>query len=338
MKRHGNLFKDIVSMSNIFNAHKNAKKGKSHYKEVKMVDSDVYKHCQSIQDLLVFKEFTTSPYITETIFDRTKERVIHKLPYYPDRIVHHSIVQVCSPIWIKSLIRDTFQSIPNRGTSDARDRVKKGIIKHNPTHALKIDIKKFYPNIDNFILKKVIRHNIKCKNTLWLIDNIINSTKGIPIGNYTSQFFGNLYLRKFDWWVKQELLVKCYYRYCDDMIILDTKDRIQEIKDSIFSYIESINLTVKSNWQIYNIEKEGIDFCGYVFYPNYIKLRPSIAKRLKRKIYIIEKSHKNLTKEKIINGLMSYWGWIKYCNGKALWKSLISNKIKRIFKNYNQKL
>lgn len=338
MKRHGNLFKDIVSLSNLFKAHKNAKRGKAHYKEVQMVEEDVYKHCLNIQKLLTTKQYKTSPYIVENIFDRTKERTIHKLPYYPDRIVHHAIVQVCSPIWIKSFIRDTFQSIPNRGTSDARKRVYKGLKKNKQTHALKIDIKKFYPSIDNEILKSVIRKKIKCKETLFLIDDIIDSTKGIPIGNYTSQFFGNLYLNGFDWWVKQNLKVKGYYRYCDDMIFLGDKETLHKNKKLIFSYIESVNLQIKNNWQVYNIQKEGVDFCGYVFFHNKIKLRPSIAKRLKKKSVSIQKSYKILTKEKIVNGFMSYWGWIKYCDAKSLWRSLITPKLKYIFKLHNHKL
>jgi RNA-directed DNA polymerase len=137
-----------------------------------------------------------------------KMRRIYKLPYYPDRIVQHALMSAVGPIFRRSLIRDTFQSLPERGTSDARRRVQKMMKSDPQAYALKMDIRKYYPNVNNDKLKEVIRRKIKCKDTLWLMDNIIDSMSGLPIGNLTSQYFGNIFLYEFDWWVKQELKVK----------------------------------------------------------------------------------------------------------------------------------
>src|SRR5690606_9941326 len=112
----------------------------------------------------------------------------------PDRIVHHAIMIVCGDFWEKSLIRDTFQSLGGRGTSDARKRVQRFIQRNKPKYYLQIDISKYYPSINNNILKEVICKKIKCKRTLDLLYDIIDSCEGVPIGNYLSQIFGNLYL------------------------------------------------------------------------------------------------------------------------------------------------
>jgi len=86
-------------------------------------------------------------------------------------------------------------------------------------YCLKLDVRKFYPSVDHAILKRIIRRKIKDNKLLSLLDNIIDSAKGVPIGNYLSQYFGNLYLSRFDHWMKETNGVKYYHRYCDDIVI-----------------------------------------------------------------------------------------------------------------------
>ena len=111
MKRYGNLYDKLCDIENIKLAHKNARKKKTHYKEVKEVDKDVDYYCNEIRDMLISKSFKNSPYEIFIKNDKGKRREIYKLPYYPDRIIHHAIVQVVEPIWKKTLITDTYQSI-----------------------------------------------------------------------------------------------------------------------------------------------------------------------------------------------------------------------------------
>lgn len=156
MKRFGNLFGDICAIDNIELAHKNASKGKLHYSEVKMVNSNPQKYLNEISQMLLTKSYKNSPYEVMTRkTDNGKIREIFKLPYYPDRIIHHAIIQVVEPIWFKTLIRDTYSSIKGRGIHDGVERIKKALIdEENTQYCLKLDIKKFYPSIDNGILKK----------------------------------------------------------------------------------------------------------------------------------------------------------------------------------------
>ena len=310
MKRHGNLFEKIVDMDNIRLAYKNAKKGKSRYKEVRMIEQNSEFYLNQIQEMLQNKTFTTSEYQIADIRDKKKIRTIHKLPFFPDRIVHHALMQVVEPILFRSLIRDTFQSIKGRGVNDARKRVTKIINQQNPKYCLKVDIKKYYPSINNDILKQKIQRKIKCKDTIWLINDIIDSTKGLPIGNYTSQIFGNFYLSNLDWYFKHKKLI--YFRYCDDIVILnDNKTILRKNLNSLIQKLKELNLSLKPNFQIFPIEKRNLDFVGYVFSKNKITLRKSISKSF---LTIINKQK--------TESLSGFWGWIKHIRMFNLWNDI----------------
>lgn len=120
MKRIGNLYHKIYDIENIKLAHKNARKNKTHYTEVKEVDSNIEYYCQEISDMLKSKKFINGEYNIFIKNDKGKEREIYKLPYYPDRIVHHAIMQVLEPIWKKTFINNTYQSIKGRGVHKAK--------------------------------------------------------------------------------------------------------------------------------------------------------------------------------------------------------------------------
>jgi len=322
MKRHGNLWDKVVDLDNIKFAHQQARRGKAYYTEVKMVDADVDKYAKEIQEMLINKTFTTSPYEIEDRFDGRKMRTIYKLPYYPDRIVQHALLNVIGPIIVDSFIRDSFQSIIGRGTHDAAKRVKKLVRSDNcPRYALKVDVAKYYPSVDNDIMKAAVRRKIKDQDVLWLCDDIVDSMQGLPIGNYTSQHFGNLYLNEFDWWIKQTIKPLGYFRYCDDLLVMSNSSReLINIKSLIVKKLKQLRLEIKSNWNIYDIYKNGVDFVGYVFSPSKTRLRPTIVKKFKLKCVKLKTA---LSKEnclEYLSSLMAYKGWVKRCNAKVLWR------------------
>jgi RNA-directed DNA polymerase len=322
MKRYGNLWKDITDLENIKFAHKQARRGKSFYTEVKMVDGDIDKYCKEIQSMLVNKTFTTSPYEVEERHDGRKIRTIYKLPYYPDRIVQHALLAVVGPLLVNSFIRDSFQSITGRGTADAAKRIKQLVrSKDCPKYALKIDVHKYYPSVNNTLMKQMLRKKIKCKDTLWLFDNIIDSTTGLPIGNYTSQHLGNLYLNDFDWWVKQKLKPRGYFRYCDDIVVFaNTIEELIQIKEVFVLQLSKIKLTIKPTWNIYDVHKNGIDFVGYVFKPYETRLRKTIAVKFKTACKKLKKFLHKVDPKPYLSTLMSYKGWAKPANAKLLWR------------------
>jgi retron-type reverse transcriptase len=315
MKRIGNLYEKIIDKDNLRRAHHNARKRKGHYREVKQVNANEDYYINEIHDMLKNKTFKNAKY---KVFQRKssgKIRTIYKLPYYPDRIIQHAILQVLEPIWKKVLIRETYQSIKGRGVHDAKVRVEKVIRKERPAYCLKVDIKKFYPSVDNEIMKSIIRRKIKCPETLWILDEIIDSTQGLPIGNYISQYFGNLYLAYFDHWVKEHH-ANHYFRYADDIVIFhDSKKHLHAVLNSINLYLhEQLHIGLKENYQVFPVASRGVDFLGYVFHHNYTLVRKSIKENFIRKALKFQKKET----EGLKRSLASYYGWLVHCNSYNL--------------------
>ena len=309
MKRHGNLFDRICSIENLKEASVCSSRGKKHYAEVIQFNKDVDSNCNAIRSMLLDRSFTTSDYVIKTKRDGDKIRDIYVLPFFPDRVVQHAIVQVLEPIFMKRFIRNTFQSIKGRGTIDCKRRVERltKATGSSDLYCLQLDIRKFYPSINNEVLKAQLRQFIKCQPTLWLLDDIIDSTEGLPIGNYLSQHLGNLYLTGLDRFAKEQLGCKNYFRYCDDIVVLHTsKDFLHNVRAELDVYAQQLHLEVKDNWQVFPLSKRGLDFVGYVFCPGYTKLRKRIKVNVKRKALRREST-------------LSYYGWIKHCSGKRLW-------------------
>jgi hypothetical protein len=244
-------------------------------------------------------------------------------------------MQIVEPIWFKSLIRDTYSAIKGRGIHDGVKRIKLGLRNKTETkYCLKMDVKKFYPSINNNVMKQVVRIKIKDQDLLWLLDEIIDSTQGLPIGNYLSQYLGNLYLNEYDHIMKEKKLCKYYYRYCDDIVVLaSNKKQLHDLKEFTSEYLHDIKLRLKPNWQIFPVDSRGIDFLGYRFYHDYTLLRKSIAKRMKRKCADIKANYYKMSATHILSAVMSYLGWVKYANCKNLINSLFDDEIFWIVKH-----
>ena len=281
MKRYNNLFEKIISLENLELADKKARRGKKSY-GIKIFDRNREKNLRRLHEDLKEHRFHTSEYKIEKIFE-PKERDIYKLPYYPDRIVHHAIMNILEPIWTSVFIKETYSCIKGRGIHKAVCDVKKAMKDVDGTrYCLKIDIRKFYPTINHAIMKEIIRKKIKCEGTLWLLDDIIDSVegiKGLALGNLLSQFLANLYLSYFDHDVKEIKKVKYYYRYADDMIFFsDNKEFLHELLKWIKEYMKTLDLELKGNEQIFPIAMNrfgksgrGLDFVGYVFYKKTVR-------------------------------------------------------------------
>ena len=311
MKRYNNFWEKIIDLENLKNAHKNARKGKTHYKEVKMVDRNVDRFVQKIRQDLVSGKFTTSPYKHFEHNDGNKVRKISKLPYYPDRIVHWAIMLQIEDVFLKSFINDTYASLPKKGIHYAVKRVKKAVKdEKNTRYCLKFDIKKYFPNVDHDILKGLLRRKFKDNKLLKLLDDIIDSADGIPIGNYMSQYFANFYLSYFDHYIKS-LGVKYYFRYMDDIVILHKDKTFLHglFQSQIVPYLKKeLALTVKENWQIFPTKVRGVDFVGYRFFGKYTLLRKNTYKKLRFKI----SKCKNV--EHLKRSKASYSGWLLWAN------------------------
>jgi len=328
MKRTGNLFQQIVDFDNVALAHHKAKLGKSHYSEVQLVESNLDYYLKQVCEMLKNKTFTTSKYITKTIYE-PKERVIYKLPYYPDRIIHHAVMNIIQPIWDEVFIRDCYSAIPGKGLHAGFLRLREFLRDEpNTRYCLKFDIKKYYPSINHDILLSLVERKIKCKNTLWLLEDVIRSPGGevnIPIGNYLSQYFANIYLNWFDHWLKEEKGIAYYVRYSDDGVILHKdKEFLQSLLYEVTDYLDTkLKLQLNHKTQIFSVDKRGVDFLGYRSFRDYTLLRKSSTKRFKRKLRFIESNSDTLEPNHIISSVMSYLGWLRYCDSYNLRRTFI---------------
>ncbi len=286
MKRVNNIYQQIISIENLTLANKKARKGKGKQYGVKVFDKNPQENLELLHKMLFEKSYETSEYTTFKVFE-PKERLVFRLPYFPDRITHHAVMSVLEPLFTKWFTNDTYSSIKGKGIKNAADNLKAALQdKANTTYCLKLDIVKFYPNVDHDILKLLLRKKFKDNDLLWLLDEIIDSADGLPIGNYLSQYFANFYLTYFDHWIKENHQVKYYFRYADDIVILsDNKEHLHHLLSEIKKYLsDNLKLQVKRNYQIFPVQTRGIDFVGYIFYQTHTLLRKSIKKRFAKAI------------------------------------------------------
>lgn len=314
MKRIGNLYAQIISLQNLLQADVTASKGKSKQYGVQAHNKHWAENLLRLHTMLSNFSYKTSAYTRFTIHE-PKEREISRLPYFPDRIVHHAVMNVLEPIFTACFTANTYSCIKGRGIHGAAREIEKALADVPGTqYCLKLDIKKFYPSIDHAILKQLLRRKLKDADLLWLLDEIIDSAPGLPIGNYLSQYFANFYLTYFDHWLKENKAVKYYFRYADDIVILAaSKSELHALLTDIDTYLQQrLKLEVKGNYQVFPVAARGIDFVGYVFYHTHTLLRKSIKKNFCRTV----------AKRKGPQHVAAYLGWAKHCNGRNLLKKL----------------
>ena len=319
MKRIGNLYYKIYDVENLKLADRRARRNKGYQSTIKEFDKEKDLNLFNLSISLKEKKYKTSKYTT-FIVKEPKERVIYRLPYFPDRITHHAVVLILESIFVSVFTADTYSCIKKRGIHKASKKLTEALQTNEGTkYCLKIDIKKFYPSIDNSILKKLLRKKFKDKDLLWLLDEIIDSIDGVPIGNYLSQYFANFYLTYFDHWIKKEKKVKFYFRYADDMVFLsDSKEYLYKLLSEIKEYLwVNLRLVLKENHRIFPVIINGIDFVGYVHFPTHKKLRKKKKKRFAKML----KKYRNK------RSISSYKSWAKHCNSRNLIKKLFREKV-----------
>lgn len=352
MWKIGNLFEKIISLENLYLADENARKKKQNTHGVIIHDKNRKENLEELHNDLKNKTFSTSRYNSFKI-NETKERIVSNLPYYPDRIVHHAIMNIIEPFWSKLIPYNSYACLKERGLTACANQVSKNIYYFRNSenlYCLKIDIKQFYPSINHEILKNIIRKRIKDNDLLWLLDEIIDSTRsdiGIPIGNYVSQFFANLYLADFMHYVNGDLLydvqreLKLEERpaikataYCDDIVFLsDRKDILWKVFNLIKNKIENLKLVIKENWKIFpigynrfDVHGNALDYVGFCFYRNQKTLRKRIKKNFCKKAHKLNKKE-DISEIKYKQEISPWLGWLKHSDSYSLYKKIITRDL-----------
>ncbi len=314
MKSYSNLWTKFISKENFELAYKNSIKGKKNQRQVRLFNENTKENLENVRQMVIDGKFHTSKYREKKIYE-PKERIIYKLPYSPDRIVQHAIMNVLKPILVNLFIENTFACIEGRGQLKASTKCSEYVRKYQ--YCLKCDIHKFYPSINQHILSAKLHRIIRDEKFMALLDDIIFSYEGgynCPIGNYCSQWFGNYYLSFLDNFVLHKLKCKAYERYCDDfMLFSNDKAYLQDCKRRIRKFLKDELELEFSKAEVFNV-KQGVDFCGYRHFGKYVLIRKSTAKRMKRRFRKIEQKIEsgNFDKERIrrqmasANGIMSH--------------------------------
>lgn len=328
MKRINGLFEKVVDIENIRLADAKARKNKKSF-GIELFDRNKEANLREIQRELEDGSYRTGEYEVFKIFT-PKEREIARLKY-EHRVVHHAVMNIMEPIWVSMFPATSYSCIKGRGIHKCLDDVRKALKDEEGTkYCLKLDIQKFYPSIDRARLMEMIGRKIKDKRLMALHSEIVNSAptdKGVPIGNYLSQFYANLYLTYFDHWLKEEKRVKYYFRYCDDMVIFDSdKSVLHRLLSDIREYLDTeLHLTIKSNYQISPVDVRGVDFVGYKMFHTHTLLRKSIKKAL------IKKRHNP-------RSVASYGGWAVHCNSNNLFRKTLKIELHDTFQSKTRKV
>lgn len=336
MKRHGNLYQQIISRENIEIAAQRARKRKTWQRAVKKFDEHRDERVMDIHDMLANHTFRTAQYKTKEIFE-PKKRTIYILPFYPDRIVQHAIMNVLEPIWDGLLVETCYSCRKGKGQHKASARCMKYVKRYE--FCYQFDIHKFYPSINHEILKKIIRKKIKDKGVLWLLDEIIDSNHSetnVPIGNYLSQWFGNIYMNELDRLIKEALKIGPYERYCDDFLIFgDNKAEMRRQGDIIEKFLNDklrLTLSRKSLFHTY----QGVDFIGYRHFHNgKLLVRKRTAKKIKRNIRALKWKLTNgrIEKDRARSTVGSVHGWLCHANTHNLSVSLQLKELREMIDN-----
>jgi retron-type reverse transcriptase len=315
----------IISLENLLKAWKEFVVGKQSRKDVQEFQRNLMQNIISLHHDLDLKTYKHSPYQAFKISD-PKPRDIHKASVR-DRLLHHALHRTLSPFFEKTFISDSHSCQTRKGTHSALRRFKKfiGIVSRNNTETvwvLKCDIRKFFANIDQTILLGIIAEYIPDQDIVRLISSIVESFHstaigvGLPLGNLTSQLFVNIYMNEFDQFMKHQLKAKYYIRYADDFVVLSRNKKYLEIMLPIMQEFlkNKLKLSMHSDKIFIQTVASGVDFLGWVHFPDHRVLRTTTKKRMFRNIKM-----KDGKKETV----QSYLGHIRHGNSWKLKNEII---------------
>lgn len=314
MKRVGYLFEQVTDIEIIKLAIRNASRGKRKRKCVQRALADIDGTALRIQQMLLSGTYVPSPYKSFNIEDgpRKKARTIYCPEFYPDQIIHWALMLVMEPIFSKSMYEFSCGSVPNRGVHYGKKHIERWLRRdpENTKYCMKLDIKKYYPNVSRDILMKKFTTKIKDERFLRLVAQVVYShTAGLPIGNYTSQWWANFYLEDTDHFIKETLHIPYYVRYMDDMVLFaSSAEELRKAMHEIRAHLHDLELDLKDNWQIFLTDSRPLDFMGFKFYRTHTTLRRSNSLRIRRRAIRIYKKAKVVVHD--ARAFLSYWGWI----------------------------
>lgn len=328
-----NIFYSKITFINFINAHKRASIHKQNKKEVIKFEIDLETNIANLINNIKNDKYCLGKYRVFTVHE-PKERTIKSLPYV-DRVVHQwYIEEFIKPYMIPRFIKDSYACIEDRGSHKSvyimQKYMRKKQRENKNYYILKCDIKKFFDSINKNILFEILNKYIKDEYLLKFTRILIfdgSDETGIPIGNYTSQYFANIYLNELDQYVKHDLKIKYYVRYMDDFVLLlDNKEEAKLLKNNIAEFLnQKLKLTLNAKSRYYP-NKMGVDFCGYKIFTTHKLIRTRCKTKMKKLIkkWNIEYRSGQLAKPKVLASINSWGAHIKHSNSYNLKNKILS--------------
>ncbi len=317
-------FEDIISVENLLEAWKEFVRGKRGKKDVQEFSLRLMDNIISLNQGLANHTYQHGGYKAFKIND-PKPRRIHKAEVR-DRLLHHAIYRILYPFFDRVFISDSFSCRLNKGTHKSINRLRQftyQVSKNNTKTGwvLKCDIKKFFENINHDILIGILKKYIPDKNIISLLENVIRSfsskpNTGLSLVNLTSQLFVNIYMNELDQFVKHKLKAKYYIRYADGFVILSgNKSWLKNLIVPIRSFLaENLKLELHPDKIFIKTLASGIDFLGWVNFPDHRVLRTTTKRRMLKRL---RKSPRQET-------FSSYFGLLKHGNSLKLIRIMLN--------------
>lgn len=342
-KRKGYLYDRIWSWENLLLSFYNARKGKRSKQEVAEFEFDLEKELLSIQHDLKNESYQFSGYRQFYIFE-PKKRLICCAPFR-DRVVHHAIYNIISPVLNKVMIPDNYACRTGKGLHRA---IKRAFYFYkNSVYAYKFDIRKYFYTIDHQILLDLLRKKIKDFRVIELITRLLATYhttsdyylpfadddifaygrgRGLPIGNLTSQLFANFYLSYFDHQLKEDDHCMFYLRYMDDILIFSSNlDKLVGIKERTSLILKNLRLHIHPDKNQISKTAHGVNFLGFRFKNNQIRIQNRNLIRMKRNL---ERKAMNIVdKEKLFLSINGHLGFLKAGHTRKITRKIFNEII-----------
>lgn len=344
MKRAGQLFERIVSFENLTLAAARARRGKRMRPDAAVFHYDVERNLLDLRDELRSGSYQPGGFRTFRIRD-PKPRLISAAPYR-DRVAHHALCNVIEPVFERTFIHRSYANRTGKGAHAALDECTRLARKH--PYVLKCDIRQYFPSIDHAILLTQVERKVKCSRTLALVRTIVeasgaqageeswfpgddlfsplNRPRGLPIGNLTSQLFGNVYLYGFDHFLCEDLRRGEYVRFVDDFLIFgETRSELQELIPSLDHQMAGLRLTLHPRKCVVIPTRCGVPFLGWRVYPDHRRLRRSTGVRIQRALRALALSYARgeASHGRVRASVMSWIGHLKHGDTWGLRSALL---------------
>ncbi|MBI4147982.1 hypothetical protein HY490_01700 [Candidatus Woesearchaeota archaeon] len=303
-KTHKHLWERLCTFENLEQAYENARRGKLGNPKVVEFDEHWRLHlCELLREL---RTFTYNPLPLRKFVLRDPKTRIICVSDFRDRIVHHALVNILQPIFEPLFIHDSYASRKGKGTLPALlrfDAFKRRVTRNGNRQpnvqngntfrgfAFKADIKHYFDTVDHDILLRILRKHIRDEQVLWLVKRILENYnsgipgKGMPLGNWTSQFFANVYLNELDQFVKHELKAKYYIRYVDDFVILHGSKRVlREYEQRIGEFLKMLKIELHPTKSKIVSLGHGVSFLGFRAFYHYKLVRKRNFRKIKGRL------------------------------------------------------